>query len=105
MNLEQFCTNSELLSKTEIEKVSLLAFFSLRHDNLPYFSIRTVNDWFHDLNLSTPNISRLKNKLQRSNKFIRGGKTDTFKLHAQEIARLDSLFPEFRKKIRRDYNV
>lgn len=98
MNLNQFASKTNLLSKIEIEKVAFLTFFFLRHDGLEEFSLIDVRRGFQSLGLPLPNQSRLKDNLKKSKKFIQGSSKDTFRLHVREITVFDDLYPELNQK-------
>lgn len=93
MKLEDFKAKTDLLSKTEIQKVRLLAYFFLRTKQLEQFTITDVSEWFESLRLAAPNTTRLKERIKGSKIFIRGSLADTFRLHAKEITALDSEYP------------
>lgn len=93
MSLPNFIAKSSLLEKTELEKTRLLAFYHLKLSAQNEFTIKDVTIWFQTLNLAKPNPSRLKMSLAKSSYFVRGTTHDAFRLHAREIAHLDSLFP------------
>ena len=98
MNLKQFASTSELLSKTEIQKVRLLAYYFLRTDEIAQFTTPDVSSWFDQLNLSPPNATRLRGNLKKSKAFIRGSLPNTFQLHANELATLDEEYPNLVEK-------
>jgi|GEM_PF-1435780 hypothetical protein len=99
MNLNQFSSKADLLSKFEIEKVLLLAYFFLRTENLKEFTVKNVIDWFGKLSFSLPNSTRLRNNLKKSRKFVRGNKRDTFRLHAKVVQEFDKQYPNLKKII------
>jgi hypothetical protein len=98
MRLEQFSKKADLLSKTEVEKVRLLAFFFLKSADLQQFQVTDVSKWFCVLSLPSPNRTRLGNNLRKSRKFARGDHQDAFRLHAREISALEKEFPELEQK-------
>lgn len=93
MNMKQFATKTDLLSKAEIQKARLLAYYFLRTQGLSQFTTTDVSSWFDQLDLSPPNTSRLRDNLRKSKQFIRGGLPNTFRLHAKELAALDEAYP------------
>lgn len=86
------------LKQKEIDKVALLAFYKLKTNNVAEFDMDDIMTWFHDLNLPIPNSSRLKKNIEKSNIFIKGTQPKTFRLHANEINRLESIFPNLNLK-------
>lgn len=98
MNFDKFCSKADLLRKPELEKVSLLAFFHIRSERLEQFTPADAGEWFRKLNLNIPNLSRLRKNLKKSPNFVKATGSDAFKLHAREIARLDTVFPELQQK-------
>lgn len=93
MSLPVFVSESGLLEKTETEKVRLLAFYHYKVINQAEFTTKDISEWFETLNLAKPNLSRLKQNLTKSPCFIRGSKFEAFRLHAREITKLDSSYP------------
>lgn len=98
MNLKQFATKTGLISKAEIQKTRLLAYYFLRTQELSQFTTTDVSSWFDQLDLSPPNTSRLRDNLRKSKQFIRGGLPNTFRLHAKELAALDEEYPNLVEK-------
>lgn len=93
MNIEQFLKETDLLDKTEIEKVKLLAFFHLTQNGLKEFLIKDMISWFAELQLHKPNQSRLRNNIIKSKAFINGSSKDAFQLHLKELKTLESTYP------------
>lgn len=90
MNLEQFAQKSDLVNKTEIEKVALLAFFFYQTEGKLDFKPNDISDWFDQLHLAQPNISRLTRKLKQSVMFNRGKYPATFRLHVRQLGHFKS---------------
>ncbi len=93
MSLSNFVAGSNLLERTEIEKIRLLTFYHYKVTAQTEFTIKDVTTWFQTLNLAKPNSSRLKKNLSKSSYFVRGTNLGTFRLHAREMANLDTQFP------------
>lgn len=93
MNLKQFAAKTDLLDKSEIQKARLLAYFFLRTQGLAQFSTTDASSWFDQLGLSTPNSSRLRDRIRKSRSFVRGTLPGAFRLHAKEISELDAEYP------------
>lgn len=98
MNLKQFATKTDLLAKTEIRKVRLLSYFFLRTADLGQFTTTDISNWFDQVDLSTPNATRLRGNLRKSKTFIRGTLPNTFRLHARELSNLDEEYPNLVEK-------
>lgn len=54
--------------------------------------------WFSELNLPSPNSSRLKKNIEKSRQIIKGTQPKTFRLHANEINKLEVSFPSLNIK-------
>lgn len=93
MSLPNFVVESNLLERTEVEKVRFLAFYHYKASTQTEFTMQDALTWFQTLNLAKPNLSRLKKNLLKSSYFVRGTNHDTFRLHAREIRNLDTQFP------------
>lgn len=93
MNMEQYIAASDFLSKQETDKAVLLAFYYLRREGLAQFTTKDVCNWFLALNLAGPNESRLRKRLRRDPRVVRGTDPASFRLHAKTIADLESQFP------------
>lgn len=93
MNLDTFSKLCSLLEQSEIEKVRLLAYYYQKTEALREFGIADVRRWFNQLNLHEPNISRLKERVEKSNSFVRGSATGLWKLHAIDLDELQTLYP------------
>lgn len=98
MNLEQFAREVDLLSRTEVEKVQLLAFFKFEREGVVDLSLKEIGDIFAQLHLPAPNLSRLAGKLRVSKKFVKGKRRDTVSLHARERAVMKTNFPILTRK-------
>lgn len=94
MNITTFITRADLLNKTELEKARLLAYYHFRVDGMREFTVSDVIDWFQGINLAKPNGTRLKQNIIKSALFVKGRATNTHKLSAKEIVKLDTEFPE-----------
>jgi hypothetical protein len=94
VNLKQFTTKSDLLSKTELEKVKLLAFYHQSKQPDLEFTMDMICSWFSNLSIGQPNKYRLKINISKSKFFINGSKEDTYRLHAKVIASLRKEYPE-----------
>jgi hypothetical protein len=97
MDLSTFSEKVDLISKPEIEKVRLLAYFALCVRGTSEFTLEDVDNWFDGLSLPRPNRTRLRRRLQKSRQFIHGRTEAGFALHARDVTALASLVPEVRR--------
>jgi hypothetical protein len=93
MKLDTFATTCKLPSLPEVEKVAHLAFYKLKVLGGESFALVEVADWFHQLNLSRPNPTRLAQNMVKSRAFIRVPSAKGFKLHAKKIEELNAKLP------------
>jgi len=98
MDINEFATQTNLISQTEVTKIRLLAFYYLRTQEVKEFSTQDIALWFDDLNLSKPNLSRVSKNLTSSAGFIQGRVKTAFKLHASTIQKLDVEYPNITEK-------
>ena len=71
MELLQFADKAELLKKTEIEKIELLAFFLSYYQDKKTFVLQEVTSILVELGAPISNISRLKQNISKSRSFRR----------------------------------
>jgi len=95
MNIEKFSNISNLVNRTEIEKVECLAFYHSKISGIASFTVQDICVWFDALDFSRPNVSRLKKNLAASRKIVKGAVKDSFKLHARSQKEFESEFPQF----------
>lgn len=98
MNLEDFISEADILEKSELEKVKLLAFYKIETKELTEFSAAGAATWLTAANLPTPNTTRLKKNLQESKDFIKGSSKDLFKLHATTLKSLKEKWKNIHEK-------
>lgn len=96
MTFEEFKSSVELLSRSELEKVLLLAYFFHKTEGSSEFSTADVCNWFDSLHVPRPNTSRLSQKLKSSSLFVSGTKKGLFKIHGTELDRLQAEYPGLR---------
>lgn len=96
MDLAEFADLVSLYDKTytEVDKARLIGFFKLRVEGVDEFTVKEIGLAFEYLHLSQPNLSRLKKKLNSKAGFIRGSKSDSFKLKATVLKELDECYPD-----------
>ncbi len=83
--LSRFIEKTELLAKSEFDKVRLLAFYYQNWQDSFEFTVDSVCNWFEALGLHKPNQSRLKQNLNKSRSFVKGKEKESFRLHANEV--------------------
>ncbi|MBN2000934.1 hypothetical protein JW935_25540 [candidate division KSB1 bacterium] len=93
LKLRDFCRDTSLLAKSELEKVRLLAFFYQKTKGVTEFTIEDVFSWFESLDLPRPNSSRLLSKMRKSRVFVKGKKSNSFRIHAIELDELQATYP------------
>lgn len=98
MKLQDFIADSDLLKQSELTKTELMAFYNLKMNGTNEFDINDVMGWFSELNLPSPNSSRLKKNIEKSRQIIKGTQPKTFRLHANEINKLEASFPSLNIK-------
>jgi phage antirepressor YoqD-like protein len=85
MKLENFAQKSDLVNKSEIEKVAFLAYFFLQTEGKQEFDRNDIRIWFDTLNFTQPNMSRLVLGFSKSPLFTKGKQKDSFRLHAKQV--------------------
>ncbi|HEY0796773.1 MAG TPA: hypothetical protein VGD64_13445 [Acidisarcina sp.] len=93
MKLKAYEELVSLCDLAEVERVCYLAFFHLKMSQQAEFSVGHALDWLSSLNYPTPNKSRLRANLRSSKATIAGGGSDSFRLHRDFIAKLESEIP------------
>ncbi len=92
MQLEEFVRTTGLVSKTEVEKATYLAYFHLRKSSLTDFTKADIERWFESQHLGTPNSSRLAGKLVAQGVCVKAAGSK-ISLHARTISRLEVELP------------
>jgi len=90
MTLKDFATASGLHEKGEVDRVALLAYYALRMKSQSVIELSDVSKWMDDLFLPQPNLSRLREKIKQSGRFVSKG--NSVGLHAKTIHMLDKQF-------------
>jgi len=94
MKVEVFSQKYELVNKTEIDKVTFLAYFLHQNNDEPEFTVSDVSSIIFALGFAKPNQGRLKNNIAKSSSFIKGSKQGLFKLSAKKLSELRSVIPD-----------
>jgi len=75
MKVQEFSNQADFVSKQEIEKVELLAFFLAE-------------------NKQEQDQTRLKGKVEKSNSFVKGSKKNQFRLSVKKMAGFKAAYPD-----------
>lgn len=120
MKVEQFSNLVSLADKMELEKIELLAFYFSENKEQNEFAVSDMCSMLVALGFAMPNATRLKEKMKKSQSFVKGRKKDLFRLsvkrnnelrtnwpdlsESEEITSDDSLLPEILfKEAKRNY--
>ena len=98
MNLKQFKVSADLINRSEIEKVALLAFYYLATQNVEEFSLIDVRGWFSSLGFSDPNPTRLRQNLTKSRDFNKGSKDGSYRLSAKAVSKFEEEYPSLKEE-------
>lgn len=94
MKLRQFASLANFDNKIELDRILLTAFHQLTFDGKDEFDLREVINILYDIGYPKPNLSRLKNNISTSKKFIKGSQILSYKIHSKEFSKLKESFPE-----------
>lgn len=94
MDFKTFSEKTDLCSKTEIEKIKLMAFYFSLFENAKEFSLKDSLSLLESIGCGISNSSRLKNKLKEERNFKRNCKTDNWVLNAKVIKELRKQYQE-----------
>jgi len=93
MKLEEFNRVADLASQTELQKVARLAFYLAENKDQDEFEVGEVSNLLFALGYAQPNQARLRNRLQKSNDFVKGTKTGRFRLSVRVKSRMRQIVP------------
>lgn len=96
MTFDEFKSSVDLLSRSELDKVLLLAYYYHKTEGGTEFTTNDVCDWFNKLHLPRPNTSRLLKNIKSSSSFVSGKKKGFFRIHGTELDRLQVEYPGLR---------
>ena len=94
MKIEQFSSMAALADKPEIEKVEYLAYYFQENKEQAEFTVKDMGSILVALGFAQPNLTRLKNKIQKSQAFVKGTQKDLFRLSVKKSAALKKEFPD-----------
>ncbi len=94
MDFKSFTEKTDLCSKTEVEKIRLIAFYLALFENTNEFNLKTAFSMLEAVGCKVSNISRLKNNLRDDRNFKRNCKTDNWILNPKIIKELKIQYQE-----------
>lgn len=94
MDFKSFTEKTDLCSKTEVEKIRLIAFYLALFENTNEFNLKTTLSMLEAVGCKVSNISRLKNNLRDDRNFKRNCKTDNWILNPKIIKELKIQYQE-----------
>lgn len=94
MDFKSFTEKTDLCSKTEVEKIRLIAFYLALFENTNEFNLKTTLSMLEAVGCKVSNISRLKNNLRDDRNFKRNYKTDNWILNPKIIKELKIQYQE-----------
>lgn len=83
MELDSFADHCDLVERSELEKVELLAFYLEICGDVSGFTLTRICELFDNLLLSRPNVSRLRSKIRKSKSFVKAATPNEFRLSAK----------------------
>lgn len=98
MKPEDFARSVAITTRTELEKIELLAFFFQKTTGVRDFTRNDILKWFDRLNLGMPNTARLAKRMRESRRFVRGSTPESFRLHAIVLDELQQNHPGLRSE-------
>lgn len=84
MELDSFAAHCDLIERSELEKVELLAFYLEISGEVSGFKLAHICELFEALLYSHPNVSRLRLKIRKSKSFIKAIAPYEFRLNAKK---------------------
>jgi Domain of unknown function (DUF4145) len=93
VKIDHFSNIANLTKKTELEKVELLAFYFLENKSQPEFTVPDMCSMIVGLGFAKPNSARLKQKIIKSPRFVKGSIRDYFRLSVKAIEVFRKQYP------------
>lgn len=93
MELTQFVTSTNLVDRTQTEKVIRLAYYNLKLKGLSEFSVADVQSWFGQCHFASPNVTRLKENLAKCPSVVKGSKDGMYRLHVKALIKFGAEMP------------
>ncbi len=93
MTLISFIKKADFANLNEIEKVESLAFYNQKINNITEWDLPTIAGILTSNGFGKPNSSRLKLKLTQSKSFVKGTKSNHFRLHSAALKKLEDTYP------------
>ena len=94
MDFKTFTEKTDLCTKTEIEKIKLVALYHVLFENTNEFNLKTSLLMLESVGCRISNTSRLKTNLKEDRNFKRNNKTDNWMLNAKIIKELKDQYKE-----------
>lgn len=94
MDFKIFTEKTDLCTKTEIEKIKLVALYFELYEDTNEFNLEKSFALLESVGCKISNPSRLKNKLREDRNFKRNNKTDDWILNAKVIKELKDQYKE-----------
>ena len=94
MKLENFSIQANLVDKSELEKVELLAYFLSENKQETEFTVSDISSIVFALGFAKPNQTRLNNKIIKSKSFVKGGKSNLYRLSVKKLSALKEALPD-----------
>jgi len=94
VKLENFSIQANLVDKSELEKVELLAYFLSENKQETEFTVSDISSIVFALGFAKPNQTRLKNKIIKSKSFVKGGKSNLYRLSVKKLSALKEALPD-----------
>lgn len=94
MRLGDFFRKCNFFDLSEVEKIKHLYFYQFAKEKKSDFTVKEISNLLSQEGFSTPNTSRLKDKLKKSRDFIKGVRTDSFTLQKKNKEDFKNEFPE-----------
>lgn len=94
MRLGDFFRKCNFFDLSEVEKIKHLYFYQFAKEKKSDFTVKEISNLLSQEGFSTPNTSRLKDKLKKSRDFIKGVRTDSFTLQKKIKEDFKNEFPE-----------
>lgn len=94
MDFKIFTKKTDLCTKTEIEKIKLVALYFELYEDTNEFNLEKSFALLESVGCKISNSSRLKNKLREDRNFKRNNKTDNWILNAKVIKELKDQYKE-----------
>lgn len=86
MRIEEFNRIADLDAQSELSKVARIAFYLSENKDQDEFEVGEVSSLLVALGYAHPNQARLKGNIKKSKTFVKGSKSDRFRLSVRRLA-------------------